>query len=143
MNNYCRHCGQKMKKGATVCPSCKTEVIDKRVDPEKKKREIEKTSKEENKYFMISLILLLAPTACTIIESYLSRIGIHGISSLLEPILPLCYTAGLAMLIYTIVKFPKSKKAKGLLATVIAMWVVYLILSILLIYACVKICTGV
>ena len=30
-NNFCRNCGQKLENGITVCPNCKTEVIDKRV----------------------------------------------------------------------------------------------------------------
>lgn len=142
MNNYCRHCGQKMKKGARVCPSCKTEVINNRVNPEKKKIEIETASKSENKYFMVSLLLLLAPTILTFISTFLENLGINGFFDIFEPILPMFYTAGLATLIYTKVKFPRSKKVKGLLIAVIVMGIFYLLLSILFIYACVKICTG-
>ena len=46
LNNYCRNCGKKLKKGDTVCKECDTKVLYERV-------------KNDNKYITLTIISIV------------------------------------------------------------------------------------
>lgn len=62
LNNYCRNCGKKIKKGDKICHNCNTEVINERV----------KTDKKYILYVVISVICFLG----FVIFPFLPVIGI-------------------------------------------------------------------
>lgn len=64
MNNYCRNCGKQIPKNSEKCPNCQVEILDKRVDPAKKKEEFKEFKDKEKAYVIISIFLFLIGVFC-------------------------------------------------------------------------------
>ena len=111
MNNYCRNCGKKIEDNAKFCDACGVEVIEKRIEPEKKEAELQEFKKKEKK-FVIAILSLYASTylfsGLIYINDSLPNPS-ETLYKLVAAIIPLLSLAALITLVYARITLKESK----------------------------------
>ena len=133
MNNYCRNCGTKLEN-ENICPKCSVEVIDKRVDVDNKKAEIEKLKTDERNAIIVLVCLYAAQYISTFLSKYIEAL------STLTPTLSL---ASLVYLIYARVRYSKSKVIRVIFIIFITLTVLNYLLALILIISCLNACAAI
>lgn len=67
MNKFCWYCGNKIENTQKKCPNCNAEILEKRVDIEKRRELNNEQRKKENTLFIITLSIPLIAYLCSIL----------------------------------------------------------------------------
>lgn len=128
MNNYCRNCGEKMS--GTICEKCGAHVIDKRVNIEEKRKEMDAFHSLEIKYIVI---VVLIPAIAYVITYICALLNIHEFGNV---IFPLAILGDIIFAIHVRIKMANSSLIRTLFLIASILLVFYGIGFILLMIMC-------
>ena len=144
MNNFCRFCGEKLKKDQKKCLRCGTEVIEERINVEEKKKELESFQKNEKTIFIISSILLIITILILLLQTNNIRQNIpYKINDILKSVLPIIVLANTVLTSYGFIDYKKSIKIKitfFINLAILILFLLYYIYTIIAIIAIFALC---
>ena len=142
MNNFCRFCGEKLKKDQKKCLRCGKEVIEERIKVEEKKKELESLQKNEKTVFIISSILLVITTLILLLQiDTINHYIPYKINDILKSVLPTIMLANTVLTSYGIINYKKSIKIKIIffinlaLLSLSFLYYIYTIIAIIALFA--------
>ena len=129
MNNYCRHCGEKLEKDVKTCPKCSAPVFEKRINITQKKKELEEYKKKEAKY-VIAIVLLYVSSFLMIHFSSVEKLKFLSSTG------PLIFLVATILLIYARIVMNESRKIRVLFAIFISLIILYILFVIFIFMTC-------
>lgn len=129
MNNYCRHCGEKLEANVTVCPKCSAEVIEARVNIEEKKKEIDEQKKKAKKYVLIMALFYALAYLIDYYKELFEGSFIYNLRSLF----PLM---AIITLIYARVTLKQSKLIRVLFGILLTLTILYILFFLFILITC-------